>query len=84
MNSQQIIDTLNNKIKERLEHKKELKASELIDLTTVELMWLAVYSTNEKAIWTVKKIESSKIDSKDHHGKHWSSPDFILGLRLQL
>ena len=82
MTSQQIISNLNQKIKERLELKKTIKASELSDLNAVELMWLTVYSNNGKAIWKINKCESAlKCDLKDHHGKLWNYQDFILELR---
>ena len=82
MTSNQIVTSLNQKITQRLTEKKVLKASELKDLNTVELIWLAVYSTNKNAIWSFKKTESNgKAVSKDHHGNQWISEDFILELR---
>ena len=84
MTSQKIIENLNHKIQVRLEEKKVLKASELNDLSTVELMLLAVYSTNRLAIWRFKKIDSSeKFQSIDQHGNRWHSDDWILELRVQ-
>jgi len=81
MTSHQIIENLNQKVKERLNQKKSLKASELTDLSLVEVMWLAVYSGNGHAIWKFVKLEQSYAIVSE--GKKWTCSDFTIELRTQ-
>ena len=84
MTSEQIVENLNQKLKERLNQNKVISASDLNDFSAIELMWLAVYSGNDDALWKLKEINMTReLESLDHTGRRWNFNEFTIELRKQ-